>query len=149
MLADYDVIFNVVEQALIPGMALRACQLHEGDIHKVSRLISAAVAERAAAEVAAERSINSIGDVVIMRDTSSGSKKKRSRTDEISATMPSNAASMDGGDGVPDLTPILPPSTAPALAALDAENHPSTLHEQFTAPYLLYLKNGSHLRTTG
>ena len=100
MLADYDVIFNVVEQALIPGMALRAaCQLYEGDIHKVSRLISAAVGELAAAEVAAERSINSIGDVVLMRDTSSGSKKKRSRTDEISATMPSNAASMDGGVG--------------------------------------------------
>jgi hypothetical protein len=57
VLADYDVIFNVVEQALIPGMALRAWQLHEGDIHKVSRLISAAVGERAAAEVAAERSI--------------------------------------------------------------------------------------------
>lgn len=64
MLADYDVIFNVVEQALIPGMALRACQLHEGDIHKVIRLISAAVGERAAAEVVAERS-KSIASVML------------------------------------------------------------------------------------
>ena len=58
MLADDEVIFNVVEQALTPGMALRACQLPESDTSsKLSRLINSAVAERAASEVAAERSI--------------------------------------------------------------------------------------------
>ena len=135
-----------MEQGLTPAMALRACNLPDSDKPKLSRQITTAVYERAQAEVALERRIQSV--------EASSNNNNRSHDEEPPkrSKNSSSSASSTAATTTSTISPIPLPSSAPAQKpppdhATSSAYHISHTHSQFTAPYLQKgRKQGSHFR---
>lgn len=123
-------------------MAIRACCLSDSDNAKLSREITKAVIERANAEVAYERRIQSV-EASSKNDSHDLPRKKRSRSGSTASTAATSANT---------ISPMpLPSSTSaqkpPPAQATFSDHHISHGHDQFTAPYLQNgRQKGSHFR---
>ncbi len=123
-------------------MAMRACCLPDSDSSKLSREITKAVNDRANAEVAYERRIQSV-EASSKNDSNDMPPRKRSRSDSTATTAAATANT---------ISPVpLPSSTQaqnpPPAHATSSDHHISHRHDQFTAPYLQNgRQKGTHFR---
>lgn len=123
---------QVVEQGLIPGMALRACNLPDSDSSKLSRKITKSVDTVARAELALESTMKSAVSSKKSNHDEEPSKKRRRSSSSSAASAA--AASANSISPVPLPLPSSAPAQKPPPDLVSSTPHISHFHDQFTAP---------------